>query len=241
MFKETFSNVAKVLIFLVAIVWIISSIVTGSIYSLFYGIRSIFTVPPDSASVVATQTIVTGIQSMGQLVSISAQLAKADIGVSVERGAMNVCGFSANHVAQGTVEAGINLAAITEGNIQHDETTNTYHITLPAAQLTSCRVDFIRQYDRSTTACVTDWDEARLLANYLTLVEFRNDSLEGGITTRAEREAREVLSRFVNLLTASAVEIVFEPTNDTLIPPSCAPDIPQGWSYNEEAKRWVKE
>jgi hypothetical protein len=108
---------------------------------------------PPTAKVFSTQTIVNGIQPMGQLVSVSAQLAKADIYVGVKQGALNACGFSANHVAQGTVEAGIDLAQISDGDIVFDEKSNTFTITLPAPQLTSCRIDFIRQYQRSTTTC----------------------------------------------------------------------------------------
>jgi hypothetical protein len=46
-------------------------------------------------------------------------------------------------------------------------------------------VDYIRQYDTSTTACSIDWDEARLLAQYVSLQELRDDTLEAGILNRA--------------------------------------------------------
>ncbi len=213
---------------------------TLTVNGIIGGIRDIFNPQPQSAQVITTQTIITGIQPMGQLVSISAQLAKADILVGIQQGALNACGFSANHVAQGTVEAGIDLSNITEDNIQYDVLTNTYRLRLPAAQLTSCRVDFIRQYDRSTTACAVDWDEARLLANFGALVEFRDDSLEGEITARAEREARMVLGNFVSLLTGAQVEIVFEGSDTAILPPSCQPEIPQGWSYDETTRQWTK-
>ncbi len=62
-----------------------------------------------TANVFTSQTIVSSIQPMGQLVSISAQVAKADIFVGVQQGALNACGYSVNHVAQGTIEAGIDL------------------------------------------------------------------------------------------------------------------------------------
>ncbi len=196
---------------------------------------------PPVASVVTTQTIVQGIQPMGQLVSISAPLAKADIFVGVQQGALNTCGFGANHVAQGTIEAGINLAQVTAEDVSYNAATDTYTLMLPPAQLTSCRVDFIRQYDRTTTACSVDWDEARLLANYTSLVEFRDDALEGGILNRAEQEARLVLGNFVELLTGSNVEISFSPLDSTTIPPSCQPEVPQGWVLNPETGAWLKQ
>ena len=73
--------------------------------SLVSNITGIISARPPVASVISTQTIVNGIQPMGQLVSVSAQLAKADIAIGIQQGSLNACGFSANHVAQGTVEA----------------------------------------------------------------------------------------------------------------------------------------
>jgi hypothetical protein len=201
----------------------------------------ILNAPPPVASVVSTQTIVQGIQPMGQLVSISAQLAKADIFVGVQQGALNACGFGANHVAQGTIEAGINLAQVTEDDVSYNAATDTYTLSLPAAQLTSCRVDFIRQYDRTTTACSVDWDEARMLANYTSLVEFRDDALEGGILNRAQQEARLVLGNFVQLLTGSNVEIVFKPPDGAAMHASCQPEVPQGWVFNPDTGAWIKQ
>jgi hypothetical protein len=203
-------------------------------------LQSIFSPKPAVASVMSSQTIVNSILPMGQLVSVSAQVAKADISVGIQQGALNACGFSAKHVAQGTVEAGIDLTQLSENSVSFDEKTNTYTINLPAAQLTSCRVDFIRQYDRSTTTCAVDWDEARLLANYEAITQFRDDSLEGGIRTRAEREAKIVLGNFIKLLTGKDVVINFIPATMPIIPASCQPEVPSGWTYKSDINAWIK-
>ncbi len=213
---------------------------TITLNGLLGGIQNVFN-PPPKATVISTQTILTGIQPMGQLVSVSAQLAKADIFIGVQQGALDACGFSANHVAQGTVEAGIDLTGITDSSVQYDETTDTYTILLPAAELTSCRIDFIRQYERSLTACPVDWDEARLLANYTALNDFRDDALEGGILSRAETEARTTVGNFVTALTDARVSVVFTtPDGAPAAPPSCLPDIPQGWTVDPTTGSWVK-
>ncbi|MBZ0292222.1 MAG: DUF4230 domain-containing protein [Anaerolineae bacterium] len=213
-----------------------------SVNGVLGALESIFR--PDSAPAVArvesTQTILNSIQPLGQLVSISAQLAKADIQVSVQQGALNSCSFSANHVAQGTIEAGIDLTRVDESAISYDEATNTYTIVLPPPQLTSCRIDFIRQYNRSFTACAVDWDEARLLANYISLTDFRDEAIEGGILTRAQQETRQVVGNFVQLLTEANVEIVFADANESTLPNSCMPDIPPRWALNEQTGEWVK-
>lgn len=194
--------------------------------------------PPTVARTTSTETILTGIQPLGQLVSISAQLAKADIDVGVQQGGLNACGFSASHVAQGTIEAGIDLAGIDTANISYDAQADTYTVTLPAPALTSCRIDFIRQYSRSTTVCNVDWDEARLLANYIAVNDFRDDALEGGILDRAMAEARLVLSNFISALTGSRVTLVFE-EGAGAIPASCAPETPPGWFYDETSGSWI--
>lgn len=208
--------------------------------SLVSNITSLFAPRPLAASVISTQTILTGIQPMGQLVSVSTQLAKADIGISIQQGTLNACGFSANHVAQGTVEAGIDLTQVSEADLHYDAASDTYTAALPPAQLTSCRIDFIRQYDRSLTACAVDWDEARLLANYEAVTQFRADALEGGITTRAQEEARLALGNFIHLLTGSNVKVIFKDSNETILPASCTPDSPSGWLLDPVTHLWSK-
>jgi hypothetical protein len=211
-----------------------------SVNNLVGGIGSIFTGgPPPRASVTSTQTLVQGIQPLGQLVSVSTQLAKADIAVGIQQGVLNTCGFSANHVAQGAVEAGIDLTQIEEDDIRFDTVRSVYVVTVPAPQLTSCRVDYIRQYDRSTTACTVDWDEARLLASYTALIDFRDDAVEGGILNRAENETRLVLGNFIKLVTGSSVEIVFDETQQPL-PPSCQPALPDGWFQDPATGGWTR-
>lgn len=201
--------------------------IVGSLQNALAGLN-----PPARAQINSTQTIITGIQPLGQLVNVSVQLAKADITVRVTQGVLNACGFSANHVAQGTIEAGFDLTQVSEEDITYDAARNTFIIRLPAPQITSCRVDYIRQYAQSFTACAPDWDAARLLANYTAINAFRADAIEGGILDRARSEARLVLGNFVQLLTGSSVEIIYEEPGTTVIPASCNPDVPEGWSQN---------
>jgi hypothetical protein len=205
------------------------SSITGGITS---AISSFGQAQPARVTVNSSQTLLQGIQPLGQLVSVSTQLAKADVGVNVAQGALNACGFSANHVVQGGVEAGIDLTRITLNNVVFDAARNTYVITLPYPQLTSCRVDYIRQYDRSFTTCNVDWDQARLLANYATINDFRDESVEGGILDRAASEARLVVANFVSIITGANVEVVFEPPQPGAMAASCSPALPDGWQLD---------
>ena len=221
---------------------VVASVLLGitSVNNIVGGIGNIFTgAAAPRANITSTQTLVQGIQPLGQLVSVSTQLAKADIAVGVQQGVLNSCGFSANHVAQGAVEAGIDLTQITADDIRLDTIRNVYVVTVPAPQLTSCRVDYIRQYDRSTTACSVDWDEARLLASYTALLDFRDDAIEGGILNRAQNETRLVLGNFVKLVTGNNVEIVFDETQQPM-PPSCQPALPDGWFQDPATGGWTR-
>lgn len=213
---------------------------TTTFNNVFDGIVSIFRPSQDSATVFSTQTLVNSVLPLGQLVSISVQLAKADITINVNSGALNACGRSAQHVAQGTVEAGIDLLGFDESNVVYDALTDTYTLTVPAPRLTSCRIDYIRQYNRSSTACNVDWDEARLLASYASLHDFRDDAIEGGILERAEDETRTLLVNFVQALTGSNILVVFEESDVPAFPASCDPATPQGWNFNTSSNVWTK-
>lgn len=198
---------------------------------------------PTTAEVIPSRTIVTSLQPLGQLVSISVEVAKADIGVSVHTGGINLCGHSANHVAQGVIEAGVDITRIEEDSINYNEATDTYTLTLPPPNITSCRVEYIRQYERSggAVACGVDWDTVRLLAQHQALSTFAADTIEGGILSRAERETTMLMQSFVRALTGSEVRVMYSNRDaEAALPPSCQPQLPRGWAYNEDQNSWVK-
>lgn len=230
-----------IVVILGALIFFTGSTLTNVIGSIggLVGVQQ-FSAPPE-ASIVSSQTIVQGIQPLGQLVSVSVQLAKAGVFVGVGQGVLNVCGYSANHAVQGAVEAGIDLMQIGEDDVRYDAARDVYVITIPAPQLTSCRVEMIDQYDESVSTCNPDWDGVRQLAQYQALSDFRDDALEGGILNRAETETRFVLANFVRSLTGRSVEIVFAPpTGETVYPPSCLPEIPIGWRFDTQNNHWTK-
>jgi hypothetical protein len=236
-FASLMRDVLKYILVSIAIFLLVSALTGRSFIDVILSVIN----PPTVASVTSTQTIVSRIQPLGQLVSISVQLAKADIYVSVQQGTLNACGFGASYVAHGTIEAGIDLTAITEDSIRYDALGDTYTLTLPPAQLTSCRIDYIDQYDNTTTACAVDFDAARQIANYQTLVEFRDDAIAEDILLRAEQEARTTLISFIEGLTQSRVEIVLSETAVAAFPDSCEPEPPQRWAQNADTGIWVRQ
>jgi hypothetical protein len=214
---------------------------TNTLGGLWNDILGLFSPQSASATVASTRTIIQGIQTMGQLVTISAELAKADISVSVRQGALGATSFTVDHVAQGAIEAGIDLSGITEADVQYDEANNAYTVTLPAARLTSCRVDYIRQYGYSGTILPVDRDAARVLAGYVALRDFRDTALEGGILERAQRQAQLVLGNFIRALTGSRqVTINFRADAEGFLPSSCDPAPPPDWVNIPEQNVWTR-
>lgn len=198
---------------------------------------------PTTATIIPSRTIVTSLKPLGQLVSISVEVAQADIHVGVNTGGINLCGHSAKHVAQGAVEAGVDITKVDEDNILYDEASDMYTLTLPSPSITSCRVDYIRQYERSgaSVACAADWDAIRMLAQHEAINLFVEDTLEADIISRAERETTLLMESFISALTGSDVKVVYdEPDEETQLPASCQPQLPRGWAFDETQNTWVR-
>lgn len=214
-------------------------VVVGSLFVL-----SRFSAAPPIANVFSNQTIVQSIRPLGQLTSIRVQMAKADILVNLRYGAVNVCNVWANHVAQGTVEAGIDLSRIRPEDILFDSEDDLYRVMLPSAQITSCSLDPVatQQYTSGgmTPLCPANTDEMRRLASYNALIEFRDDAIENGILEQAEMQASIVLSHFIRALTGREAEIAFKPREGLVFPQSCMPEPPSPWIFNEQENRWIR-
>ena len=227
---------------LVSVVALAALVIFGvtSLDRIFSSIGSMFAPTVPRASVLSSQTIVESVLPLGQLVTVSAQFAKVNVNVAVHQGVLDTCAYSVNHAVQGTIEAGIDVTQIDPNALRYDADRETYVLTLPPTQLTSCRIDYIQQYNWSVNACNPDWDGARLLANYVTLTQFRDDALEGGILKRAEMEVRLVLGGLVRLLTGHPVEISFQQPEAAVLPSSCNPEPPQGWTRNPTDNSWSR-
>ncbi|MBZ0299925.1 MAG: hypothetical protein K8J31_09300, partial [Anaerolineae bacterium] len=101
----------------------------------------------------------------------------------------------------------------------------------------------IRQYERNGggVACPVDWDTIRLLAQYEATHLFAADTIEAGILDRAERETTLLMQSFVSALTGSDVRVTYQQADaEPTLPPSCQPQLPQGWTFDTEMNSWVK-
>lgn len=195
--------------------------------------------PPPTPTIDRALTVLTSIRPLGQLVSYGFQLARADIGVNIRQGVLDACSFSAHYVAEGVIEAGIDLTEVGPGDVRYDAAGDVYTLTLPAPQLTGCHVEYIDQYNQSLTLCPVDWDAARQLGQHIALNTFRDEALESGILERARQQATLIVSNFVQSLTGSRVEVVYRADPPTL-PPSCRPEPPEGWTYDAATGVWAR-
>ncbi|NJL57292.1 DUF4230 domain-containing protein [bacterium] len=211
-----------------------------SVSGFFDGLADLFRGSPAQATITTTRTIVTALETRGTLETVSVGLARTNVRVSVREGFQNACGYSANHAVEGTVEAGVDLSSITPDDVTYDPWTETWIITLPAPVLTSCRIDFIQQYDRSLTYCGITWDNARQLAQFTSIVDFRDEALEADILTRAGREALPTIRGLLTSFTDANIEIRYaDPDPDMPFPASCDPLPPPGWTYNPDNNTWT--
>lgn len=230
--KRHFGSILQVLAAL-----IIGGYVMGAITT----VRDFF-FPESGAYIRSTRTILHGIQDIGQLVTVSTEVAKADIRVEVHDGFLNYGYYSASHVAVAAIEAGIDFAAISEENIRFDAANGSYHVTLPPPTLTSCRIEHIDQYDGSLTILPADWDVIRQLAQVDAINHFVQDLMENGILERAAEESALRMEDFISVLTGKQTVIKYqERDGNNYLPQSCLPDPPTGWHRKEGSNGWQKE
>lgn len=221
-------------ILLFAIIFAIGAYFTGK-YDEF---RDFF-FPETAAYTRSTLTIINSIQAMGQLVTVKNEVETTDLLIDIKRGLFNLGGYSANHIAVGAIEAGIDFDAIDEDSLRFEN--DTYFITLPAAIITSCRIEYIDQNRYSLTLLPADWDLVRQIAHAEALAQFVPEMLENGILERAEEEAALRIGNFARAITGKQAHVEFAAhTGELELPESCQPIAPSGW-YKDESSAWKKK
>lgn len=199
------------------------------------------------ANVETKNLLAHSVVNMGTLVTASQPFdTEVKVGISREQRILffdvNLCGVSTDHFVEGTIEAGVDLSQVQASDFTHDIFADSWVLKLGSAKIHSCRIDYIRQTDRSRTFCGQDWDEYRILAESVALPEFRREALAERLLAKAEKEAELVLGNFLSAVTGSDnVTILFESEPDPDFPPSCLREPPSGWQFDEESDSWVQE
>lgn len=175
-----------------------------------------------------------------QLDVISAE-ASQEVITSINNGILNLCGYNANHASYGVIEAGIDFSTIDEDSIIYDTASDSITLILPPPVITSCRIEYIDQYDGSHSLCGTDWDTLRQLAQHDIMSGFVKDTKEREFLARAKSQASLFMRSFVSDLTGKLVDIEYEASDtEAELPPSCVIEIPSGWTKDAESGAWVK-
>ena len=189
---------------------------------------------------IPAEALVADIQTMAQLVVVSADVIARDfhVGVAKKVGILN-CNHGADFSADGAIEAGIDLERLDEGSVSYDAWTQTYTLTLPSPEITSCRVEYIRQRDQTFTMCGADWDLVRIFGEFQVMDQFIEAALEERILEDAEDKSTDVLGDFTRTLTGKKAHIQYAPRAATeQLPSSCQPTVPSGWVYDAADNVW---
>ncbi len=193
---------------------------------------------PASVNVVSSRTIVNSLRGLGQFVTVRGEFAKTDLKVAIHEGLLNSGFHEANHVAVGSIEAGVDISQFSRDNVRYDAENGAIHLTLPPPMVTTCNIEHIDQNEHSVTVFQRDWDAVRQLAEFEAIQQFLQDALEGGILEEAKSEIRERLGSFLNSLTGSRVHIDFAEGASAALGDTCLPDAPDGWQVDADSGDW---
>ncbi len=182
--------------------------------------------------------IIQQMESQAKLVVVENEITRRNFHVGVNDG---LCSHGGNFNAEGVVEAGIDFDEIGASSLTYNPFSQTYTLKLPAPELTSCRIEYIRLIKNSFSICNPDWDQARTLAEVQVMKEFVDESIEDGLLDDAQDYTEIVLGEFVRNITGKPVQVIFEkqsrvPKRDN----SCKPYATGGWRYNRYDKVWKK-
>jgi hypothetical protein len=176
---------------------------------------------------------------MGQLVTVSQQIASADTSVDIRGGAAGACNQGAEFAFIVEIQAGTELMDIEASDIDYNTETQVYTIHLPPPKLTSCNVydDYsryaYRQPQVSDIICQSHEKDFAILGEYQVVQAMRDQALADGILEEAERENEQTLVSFLSVITGKTVEIAYKDI-DPEHALSCYPDAPPGWQRVED-------
>ena len=180
--------------------------------------------------------IIQHIEDQAQLVVVQNEMSNPSFHVGLNVGA---CSHGGDFIAHGVIEAGIDFSEIDEDSVTYNSNSQSYTLTLPAPELTSCRIEYIRLIKVSFSMCNPDWDQARTLAEVQVMREFVDESLEDGLLEEAEERSDLILGDFVRTFTGKRVNVTFEkqgrnPKRDA----SCRNFFTGSWHYNKAQNFW---
>ena len=188
--------------------------------------------PPPQAEVISTRAVISSLRGIGKLVTITSDPHHREIQVSVSSGFLNLGAFSANHEAEGIIEAGIDFTRIRTSSLQCGETCT---LILPHPSITNCSILRLRQKDQSLSLLGRDWELLEELGRYEAVRLFVDDVMEIGILDKAREEAEIIVGEFVSSLLEKPVDVVFDSESESAdFGATCQLEPPFGWSQSDD-------
>ena len=181
--------------------------------------------------------ILSSILELGQLITIRQEFATVDL--EVRDPAPLGCTYTAQHVAKGVVEAGVDLTAIDEASIRRNFFGYPEKVKVPSPTISSCRIEYFRQYDKQgggTAKCYgNNWDAMSDIGRHLAMELFVREALEREILEIAEEQVSLVLGSSIRSLIGGHAQIEFDDSPEVpIIPPSCKIEPPANWEPRED-------
>jgi hypothetical protein len=127
-------------------------------------------------------------------------------------------------VAVGHIEAGINIADISEDDIIYDRENNILTITLPAPTIQDCFLDESETYiaQRNTGVFAGSSPHLDTGTRRYAVAQFRDLALEDGILEAAAEQTLSVMREFMVSATEAQTNLIMQPINpDAPFPETC--------------------
>lgn len=182
--------------------------------------------------------IIQQLETQAQLVVVKDELTNRGFHVGVNDG---LCSHGGDFTAHGVIEAGLDFDEIDADSVTYDPRSQSYTLKLPAPELTSCRIEYIRLVKNSFSMCSPDWDRTRTLAEVQVMSGFVKHAREDGLLEEAAERSELILGEFVRTLTGQRVNVVFEQRRASpKLDASCRPRAIGGWRYNSAKNIWQR-
>lgn len=179
-------------------------------------------------------------EEKADLVVAEYEFIETDFHVGVDSGWRGWRSFGGDFVAQGAIEAGIDLTELNEDNIVFNADTESYTLLLPPPQLTTCNVKHIRLVKTDGNLLNPDFDHLRVLAEIQVMAGFIKRALERGIIDEAKQSAALILEDIARTFTGKQVATEYEMLRGKpRMGLTCQPSA-SGWLFNPDKKVWEK-
>ncbi len=173
--------------------------------------------------------VVEGIQQLSALATVRYNYSNiVETSVDMPDLLAGLYGNSQVMIAVGSIDAGINLAEVTEDDLVIDEEANTMMLTLPPPVILNCALDESKSevIERDTGLFASPLPELDTESRRFALRQFRDIALESDILEDAKQESEILIRNFITTFVDddTEIQIVFEEVDDPsaiVLPENC--------------------